>query len=338
LACVKIDSRPAWQPSGLIAAANGGWGTTLDAADVRRILVVVKTYPNPSVSYVETVCCAGVDLDTGGWVRMYPITFRRLADKRFKKYQVITCAVGPPRQDNRPESLRVDQDTIELVGDPMPAGPQGWRSRLALLPAPARSLEEIQEAQRLRGVSIGMFRPRQITGLVKRKAKPWTERKRAALRQQRLGLGEAELAELADLEQIPWSFAYRFTCDDERCSGHELGILDWEIGQAYRSWSRTYGDDWEAKLRQRYEVELPAADLHFVVGNLNARRHVFEIIGLVYPPRSKMADSGFVQETLDLMGEKRPVAGARVGLEAQEADALGLDEGHEVLELFPGEA
>lgn len=305
---------------------------------MRRILVVVKTYPNPSVSYVETVCCAGVDLDTGRWVRMYPITFRRLADKRFRKYQVITCEVGPPRQDNRPESLRVDQDTIRLVGDPMPPGPAGWRRRMALLPPLARSLDEVQEAQRRHGTSIGMFRPKQVTALVMRKAKPWTERKKAALRQQRLGLGEEELAELADLEQIPWSFAYRFTCDDERCTGHELGILDWEIGQSYRAWSRMYGDGWEAKLRQRYEVELPAADLHFVVGNLNARRHVFEIIGLVYPPRSKMADSGFVQETLDLMGEERPVAGTGVGLEAQEADALGFDEGHEDLELFPGEA
>ena len=310
----------------------------MGAASVRRILVVVKTYPNPSVSYVETVCCAGVDLDTGRWVRMYPITFRRLADKRFRKYQVITCEVGPPRQDNRPESLRVDQDTIRLVGDPMPPGPVGWRRRMARLPPLARSLEEIQEAQRLRGSSIGMFRPKRVTALVLRKAKPWTERKKAALRQQRLGLGEEEAAELADLEQIPWSFAYRFTCDDERCTGHELGILDWEIGQSYRAWSRTYGDGWEAKLRQRYEIELPAADLHFVVGNLNARRHVFEVIGLVYPPRSKMADSGFVQETLDLVGEQRPVAGAGVGLEAQEADALGLDEGHELLELFPRES
>ena len=88
--------------------------------------------------------------------------------------------------------------------------------RMALLPPVARSLEEIHEAQRRHGTSIGMFRPKQITGLVKRRAKPWTERKQAALRQQRLGLGDAELAELADLEQIPWSFAYKFTCDDER--------------------------------------------------------------------------------------------------------------------------
>jgi hypothetical protein len=31
----------------------------------KRILVVVKTYPNPSSTYGETVCCAGVDLRTG---------------------------------------------------------------------------------------------------------------------------------------------------------------------------------------------------------------------------------------------------------------------------------
>ena len=303
----------------------------------RRILVVVKTYPNPSQSYVETVCCAGVDLDTGSWVRMYPITFRRLADKKFAKYQLITCAVGRPRGDNRPESLRVDQDTIELVGEPMAAGDHGWRRRMASLPRPSRSLEEIQDAQRRDGTSLGMFRPKEIERLVKRKAKPWNERQRTALRQQRLGLGEAELAELADLEQIPWSFAYEFTCDDDRCGGHELGILDWEIGASYRQWSRLYGDRWEDKLRQRYEIELPARDLHFVVGNLARRRRTFEIIGLLRPPRPKVMNGGFVQETLDLMGEQRPVAGAGIGLEAEQAHALGLDQGQQVLELFSGE-
>ncbi len=309
----------------------------IPGAPKRRILVVVKTYPNPSQSYVETVCCAGVDLDSRSWVRMYPVTFRRLADKRFAKYQVITCVVGRPRGDNRPESLHVDQDTIALLDGPMPAGDRGWRRRMALLPPPARSLEAIQEAQRRDGTSLGMFRPKEITRLVKRKAKPWSERQRAALLQQRLGLGETELAELADLEQIPWSFAYEFTCNDDRCRGHEIGILDWEIGESYRRWVREYGDRWEEKLRERYEIELPARDLHFVVGNLAKRRRTFEIIGLVRPPRPKVMDGGFVQESLDLMGEQRPVAGFGVGLEAEQADALGLDQGHQVMELFPGE-
>lgn len=309
----------------------------MPGGELKRILVVVKTYPNPSRSYVETVCCAGVDLDTRTWVRMYPITYRRLADKKFPKYQVITCEATKPRDDNRPESLRVNQDTIVLVGEAMPAGDAGWRKRMALLPAPARSLEDIQDAQRRDGTSIGMFRPKQITRLVKRKAKPWGARQLAALRQQRLGLGEAETSELAELEQIPWSFAYEFTCDDDRCTGHELGVLDWEIGQSYRRWVREYGDRWEEVLRAKYEVELPARDLHFVVGNLAKRRHTFEIIGLVRPARPKVQNRGFVQQSLDLMGEERSVAGAGVALEAEQADALGLDEGHEVLELFPGE-
>lgn len=303
----------------------------------RRILVVVKTYPNPSRTHVETVCCAGVDLGTGRWVRMYPITFRRLADRKFAKYQVIECEAGRPRNDTRPESLRVDQETIRLVGEPMPSGDRGWRERMARLPVPARSLEEIQDAQRRDGTSIGMFRPARVHRLVFRKAKPWTERQKVALLQERLDLGEAQLAELRDLEQIPWSFAYAFTCDDERCGGHEMGILDWEIGESYRQWVRMYPDNWEEKLRERYERELTTRDLHFVVGNLSKRRHTFEIIGLVRPPRSKMLDAGFVQESLDLMGEQRAVARGGIGLEAQEADALAADEGEELLELFPDE-
>jgi hypothetical protein len=48
----------------------------MTGCEQRRILVVVKTYPNPSQAYGETVCCAGVDLDTRRWVRIYPIEIR----------------------------------------------------------------------------------------------------------------------------------------------------------------------------------------------------------------------------------------------------------------------
>jgi hypothetical protein len=49
-----------------------------------RILPVVKTYPNPSTKYGETVCVAGVDLATREWVRVYPVTFRQLPDTQFR--------------------------------------------------------------------------------------------------------------------------------------------------------------------------------------------------------------------------------------------------------------
>lgn len=52
----------------------------------------------------------------------------------------------------------------------MPAGERGWPRRMALLPPPSRSLEEIQEAQAADGTSIGMLRPERIDGLVFEKA------------------------------------------------------------------------------------------------------------------------------------------------------------------------
>jgi hypothetical protein len=302
----------------------------------KRILIVVKTYPNPSAHYRETVCCAGVDLDTGEWVRLYPITFRELVGRQFAKFQVIRCRVTRPTNDNRPESWRVDQDSIVLEGKPIPAGEKGWPRRMALLPEPSGSLHDILDAQDERGTSLGMFRPKQIERLIKRPAEPWNEKQKAALRQEHLNLGADMTRELNELEQIPWKFAYKLTCEDERCKGHELSIIDWEIGAAYRAWSRNYGDRWEEAMRETFERELPASDLHLVVGNSAAHRANFMVIGLVRPPRPKV-DGGYVQQTLDLMGQERAVAGRGVGLEAEQADALGLEEGHEPLELFPSE-
>jgi hypothetical protein len=78
--------------------------------------------------------------------------------------------------------------------------------------------------------------------------------------------------------------------------------------------------------RQSYERDLPDRDLYLVVGNLAKRHQTFVIIGLVRPPRPKM-DGGNVQQTLELMGEQGAVAGQRIGLETEETDTLGGDQG-----------
>lgn len=79
----------------------------------KKVLISIKTYPNPSMQYQETVCTAGVT-DKGEWIRLYPITFRYLPyDKQFKKYHWIEVDVKKHNQDIRPESFR----PIETVGD-----------------------------------------------------------------------------------------------------------------------------------------------------------------------------------------------------------------------------
>ena len=93
-----------------------------------RFLMLVKTYPIPSSSYDEVVCCAGLDAETRQWVRMYPVNFRTLgADAKFKKWQFIEATWSAPSSDSRPESRRVHQDSIR-AGEWL--GPSySWRER-----------------------------------------------------------------------------------------------------------------------------------------------------------------------------------------------------------------
>ncbi len=78
-----------------------------------EFLMLVKTYPTPSKTYGETVCCAGIDVGTRDWKRIFPVNFRSLGrEAKFKKWQIIRAAWVPSR-DYRPESIRILQDTIE---------------------------------------------------------------------------------------------------------------------------------------------------------------------------------------------------------------------------------
>lgn len=59
----------------------------------KRIFIVVKTYPTISKKYSELVCTAGI-LEDGSWIRLYPITFRKLdIEQKYPKYTWISVRV-----------------------------------------------------------------------------------------------------------------------------------------------------------------------------------------------------------------------------------------------------
>lgn len=59
----------------------------------KKILIAVKTYPQPSAKHNETVCTAGM-LKEGRWVRLYPIPYRFMDRKsRFRKYQWVEAKI-----------------------------------------------------------------------------------------------------------------------------------------------------------------------------------------------------------------------------------------------------
>jgi hypothetical protein len=95
--------------------------------DLRRVLIIAKTYPELSTKYGETVCTAAVD-EAGNPLRLYPIPFRYLrGPQRFQRYQWVSLGLSKTPYDVRPESYRVDPDSITL-GSTVPATQDKWGS------------------------------------------------------------------------------------------------------------------------------------------------------------------------------------------------------------------
>jgi hypothetical protein len=131
------------------------------------------------------------------------------------------------------------------------------REWVRLFPLPYRYLPQHQQRQQKQDgyPTLGFFRPKKIDRLLIHETLPtqWTPAQLGILRQEHLFLKRPT----QELEKIPYWFRYEFTCDDAECDdGHCMMCVDWEIGEAYRSWKRKYGDKWEAPFRQRFETEM----------------------------------------------------------------------------------
>jgi hypothetical protein len=254
----------------------------------KRVFIVVRTYPTPARSVIEASCTAAIS-DDGKWVRMFPVPARLMEyDKRFTKWQWIDVDLLKAPSDTRPESHKLNPDSIAIVEF---IGPQdGWRARRQIInPLRRPSMCRIQQERDQHGhPTIGVFRPHMIERLIIEQSEPnWTTAQLATLTQDTF----FEKAPAQTLEKLPFDFRYKFRCGDVDCHGHSMICTDWEMGQAYRAWRKEYGDDWEAKFRQRFETEMiEKNDTHFFVGTMHQNPGSWIIVGLFYPPRPKTED------------------------------------------------
>jgi hypothetical protein len=249
----------------------------------KRVLITVRTYPIPAKTDIEASCTAGVT-DDGKWIRLFPIPYRFLeADKRFRKYQWIDVNVIKASSDTRPESYKLNIDTIKI--DSIVSTANQWHDRKKLIfPLKRSSLCEIKREQQREGFpTLGFFKPDRINQLrIVPSNIEWTPDQRAFLSQQLLF---SKNTPHLPLEKIPYDFRYEFYCNDALCTGHDMICIDWEVGQSYRRWSQVYGLTWESKFRQRYEEEMiNKYDTHFYVGTIHGHPGTWIIVGLFYPP------------------------------------------------------
>lgn len=261
----------------------------------KRLLIWGKTYPEFSKTYYETVCTGAIDGETGRLVRIYPITLRHNKEQ-FAKYQWIEALVERNPKDYRPESFRIDQESI--VPRECVESTDCWKARSEWVLREGSlfaSLETLREAEARDHTSLGVIKPREITGFyVKRKTdeerREWEAQRELALQQQDLFV-DVE-ATTKELRFMPIQYRVRFRCADPQCGGHDCSILDWEIYQLSRKvYATSNGSPAVAEervLKKLREVADPERhDLHFFMGNTAAHPRNFMVVGLYYPLRPK---------------------------------------------------
>lgn len=259
--------------------------------EIKRALIVVRTYPTPAKSGAEVSCTAAIT-DDGQFLRLFPVPWRYLPDdQRFRKYQWVELTLEKSTKDARPESYKLKQNGIKILRSLSTVGE--WQARKnVILPLKAHCLCCLMRERDSKGYpTLGIFRPRKIESLVVSAESPeWSQAQLAVLQQ-----GHLFEHKIKQLEKIPFKFQYRFWCEDERCNSHTLMCADWEMAQSWRKWHREYGSSWEEKFRYKYEREMiEKYDTHFYVGTVHKYPGTWIIVGLFYPPKSaqsRMFDS-----------------------------------------------
>lgn len=267
-----------------------------------RILITVKTYPTLSATYGELVCTAGLRED-GSWIRIYPVPFRRLEEyQKFEKYRIIEAKVIRNHPDSRPESHKVDFQSLELTETKL-STVDGWRERREWVLAKGTVYEDLTEliaaANERNALSLATFKPKEVIGFhAKAETANWDQEKLGKLQQEAQQgslFSEWEPKNLTKLVgKLPWKFSFTILDANDRKS--TMMIEDWEIGALYWRCIREGASPDEAveKVRYKYFEQLVATDLHLFLGTTREwhgrGKNPFVVIGTFYPPHRPQLD------------------------------------------------
>lgn len=252
-----------------------------------RVLVLVKAAPQPSSTYGDTVCVAGIVL--GGqpdWMRLYPVPFRYLDGARqFRKYDVVEVEVRPAGADKRPESRKINADSIRIV-DHLDGWPK--RSRWVEPLAVESMCDVIRTVRQNRDSrSLAAVRPAAVTDLLLEPHPGWSPDQLARFERFAQQARLFEDAPPQMLEPPRFKGRYRYRCGDSACRWHEQGILDWEFTALQRRFRSESDQALERILRRNFYQQMfqrETTPLLFVGNQENpVKRHVFSVLGVYYP-------------------------------------------------------
>jgi hypothetical protein len=236
-----------------------------------RILITVRTYPNLSNKYIETVCTGGIT-DAGEWRRLYPVPLRYL-DKRkqYRTFDVVEVEVQPGK-DGRPETRRPQLPGLRVV-DHL----KTWQARRDWID---RTIHPSLAAMQAAGKTLAPVRVRELLEFTAKPCDPeWTPKQQEMLKQEGL------FDERHPLEKIP--FEFRFGWRDGDGAEHDSMVIAWEFGQTWRQYrARNYPDPIQT-MRDKWLTDLcgPEKEVSFFMGNSAEHRTAFMVCGVFGPPK-----------------------------------------------------
>jgi hypothetical protein len=211
-----------------------------------------------------------VTLD-GHWRRQYPIHFRRLRDNKFPRWAWIEYDwIAPTGEDRRPESRRVQEDTIR-VGDLMP---QAERARF-LAPIVMGSTAEAAA----KGMSLALVRPTKSKFYAKAKTQDEIDEERQgyiAVAQQKSFLDP-------DLKALtPCPYAFHFDWVDADRKPHKSTCDDWETAVMFYRREKTMGPEAALKeMAQVFNEQYPEKGMAFAMGTHSRRPEQWLLVGVI---------------------------------------------------------
>jgi len=262
-------------------------------AETVRVLITVKASPQPSKTYGDTVCVAGIRVDGGraDWIRLYPLPFRWMGvEQQFRKFDLIDLEVRRATKDTRPESYRPDVDTIKVVKHL-----DDWKDRQPVMSKIARTSTCVlsAEASRHHGApSLGMVTVRSLERVRIEPFGGWSEAQQGRI------AAAADLTPLAlfgDLGKTPpelraprFIVRYEYHCTADNCSGHVGQVLDWELTALQGRHHRDPDHVVKAAIEEKFHRQMFAAGKRtsFFMGNFEdaRKRGSFSVLGIYYPP------------------------------------------------------
>lgn len=258
-----------------------------------RILIWGKTYPELSTKYYETVCTGGVT-EEGDFVRLYPIPFRYLAeDVSFSKYQWIKARIKKSSEDPRPESFKVDPESIVLEEKVLPT--KEWLNRKPIIFKSTKyifnSAEELFIENKNKRTSMGFVKPKKILGIEIEERPPedyiafvkkFEENKERSKQTELFGF--LTPTEIRKLQYISKRFKIHWCCENDNCKGHKMSILDWEAYELVRKAGINHAYEKLSQILFSKDI-----DLGFFLGNFRLHPTAFTIGGIWYPKKSNLA-------------------------------------------------